>query len=64
DTPKSIERSQPESEPVVKNRPIKKKPQPSSDSRPEQSPMTKKRQIERKKQDSDGSETPPAGDSE
>ena len=61
----SREHSQPESQPVVKNRQLKKKPQPSSDDQPEQPPATKKRQIEkRKQQNSDDSETPRTGDSE
>ena len=60
----SIELSQPESQPVVKNQQLKKQQQPSSDAQPEQPPVSRKRQIERKQQDSDDSETPPAGDSE
>ncbi|MEG3839401.1 hypothetical protein, partial [Microcoleus sp. herbarium14] len=61
----SIEHPQPEAEPVVKNLPLKKKQQPSSNSQPEQPPVTKKRPIEKKLQDnSDDPKTPPAGDSE
>ena len=60
----SIELPQPKSEPVVKNRQVKKRPQPSSDSQGEQPPVNRKRKIERKQQESNDSETRPGGDSE
>ncbi|TAF22672.1 MAG: hypothetical protein EAZ73_04825 [Oscillatoriales cyanobacterium] len=60
----SIEHSQPKSEPVVKNRQVKKRPQASSDAQAEQPPVNRKRKIERKQQQSNDSETRPGGDSE
>ncbi len=63
ETPESIELPHSETPLVARNRPAKKKQQPSSEASPEQPPLTKKRQIERKQPDSDDSTTPPTGDS-
>ncbi|MEG3979114.1 hypothetical protein QT970_31565, partial [Microcoleus sp. herbarium8] len=58
----SREISQPEPPPVVTNRKLKKKPQPTSDSQPEPPPLTRKRQIEKNPQNTKDSEPNPPAD--